>query len=157
LSAISKEKYLAFIFQNDKLIQKIIPESGPLNRFYSSLSNDALTDIVKFYGFNLERLDMENDISLLYILEKQFQTPQYEFSDPNYLLRQICGYDKPLLQSVNGVMASVNSMHGTESIDELYNWCKYKFISDKRYEEVLFHSEFDKYIVNKLISMKRKK
>lgn len=156
LSAISQEKYIAFIFQNDEIIKRILPESSPLNRFCSLLNSHELINIACSYGFKFEKLNMGYGICLVYILEKQFKMVQYTFSDPNPLLRRICQHDKSLLQSINGVMASVNNMYGEKSLDELYNWSKYKFISDQRYKEIISHPEFDKYIVNKLISMKIK-
>jgi hypothetical protein len=63
-----------------------------------------------------------------------------------------------MLQSINGVMAAVNSMYGKEgSVEELYNWSKYKFISDPNYKDIIEDKNFDRYIVNKIMSMKRKR
>ncbi|MCR5083366.1 MAG: hypothetical protein K6B15_07835, partial [Parasporobacterium sp.] len=108
-----------------------------------------------------QRVVLENDIILLYISEKVFEMPQYQYSEPNQLLHQICdnyGYDNRMLQSINGVMAAANSMHGKDCTDEeLYNWCKYKFITDPYYEEVVNDSDFEKYMVNKIICMRLKR
>ena len=87
--------------------------------------------------------------------------PKYTYTNPNILLRQICdfhGYDNKMLQSVNGVMAAANSAHGREySDEEMYNWCKYRFITDSCYMELVRDGNFDKYVVNKIISMKIKR
>lgn len=156
LSAISQEKYIALLFQDDKLIRSIVSGKSPLSKFNVLWNVDELMNILSLYGFEFQIVNMENNIGLYYILEKKFKMSEYIFSDPNILLRKICGADKVLLQSINGVMAAVNSMHGDEWLNELYNWSKYKFILDPRYKDVITHCDFDKYIVNKLISMKNK-
>lgn len=155
LSAFSDQKFAAFLFRGDELIRRIIPEEGPLRKLYVSNGIPEIIEIANLYGFKFEQIELGNDICLLYILEKQFQLPHYRYSDPNLLLRKICADDKSLLQSINGVMSLVNSQYGKKSLEELYNLCKYKFISNQRYKDVVCNPEFDKYIVNKLVSMKK--
>ena len=51
-----------------------------------------------------------------------------------------------------------NSEYGKRySDEELYNWCKYKFIIDTKYENFVSDERFDEYIVNKIASMKKKR
>lgn len=161
LDAITDNKYIAFLFQNDELIRGFYPEKSPLCRFYGSMGYEKIKKIVVSYGFDFQSIDLENNMVLLYISEKNFEMPKYTYTNPNILLRQICdfhGYDNKMLQSVNGVMAAANSAHGREySDEEMYNWCKYRFITDSCYMELVRDGNFDKYIVNKIISMKIKR
>ena len=161
LDVIAEKNYIAYLFQNNNLIRSFFSEKTPLCRIYGAKGYDTIYEIVKSYGFEFQRVVLENEMILLYISEKVFEMPQYPYSEPNLLLHQICdnyGYDKRMLQSINGVMAAANSMHGKDCTDEeLYNWCKYKFITDPYYEEVVNDSDFDKYMVNKIISMRLKR
>lgn len=161
LEAVTNDKYIAFVFQDDDLIKSFYSEKSPLLRIYGAMGYEAIHEIVTLYGFDFQSIDLENSMVLLYISEKKFEMPRYTYTNPNILLRQICdyhGYDKRMLQSVNGVMAAANSAYGKEySDEELYNWCKYKFIVDPYYEELVADRNFDKYIVNKIISMKLKR
>ncbi len=161
LDAITNNKYIAFLFQNDDLVRSFYSEKSPLRRIYGTMGYEAIHKIVISYGFDFQSIDLENDMVLLYISEKKFEMPKYTYTDPNILLRQICdnnGYDRRMLQSVNGVMAAANSMYGEEySDEELYNWCKYKFITDSFYKVLLEDEDFDRYIVNKIKSMKLKR
>lgn len=161
LDVITEKNYIAYLFQNNNLIRSFFSEKSPLCRMYGAKGYDAIYEIVKSYGFEFQRVVLENDIILLYISEKIFEMPQYPYSEPNILLHQICdnyGYDNRMLQSINGVMAAANSMYGKDCTDEeLYNWCKYRFITDPNYEEVVNDCDFDKYMVNKIISMRLKR
>ena len=161
LEAITNDKYIAFLFQKDELKRSFYSERSPLRRIYGTMGYETIRDIVILNGFDFQSIALEKDMVLLYISEKKFEMPKYVYTDPNILLRQICdyyGYDKQMLQSVNGVMAAANSMYGKEySDEELYNWCKYKFIVDSHYKELAEDRNFDRYIVNKIISMKLKR
>ncbi len=39
------------------------------------------------------------------------------------------------------------------SREELYNWIKYRFMTDKKFSEFFEHRYFEKYIVNKIDKM----
>lgn len=161
LNAITNDNYIAYLFYKNDVVRSFYSEKSPLCRFYGSMGYDAIREIVISYGFEFESIQLENNMFLLYISEKKFEMPRYTYSDPNILLKQICnyhGYDNHMLQSINGVMAAVNSMYGKEgSVEELYNWSKYKFISDPNYKDIIEDKNFDRYIVNKIMSMKRKR
>jgi len=58
-----------------------------------------------------------------------------------------------MLQSINGVLSGMNSTYKSASREELYNWVKYRFMTDERYQEFFVHPLFDKYIVNKINKM----
>ena len=72
------------------------------------------------------------------------------------MLKGICkelGYEREKLQSINGIMASANGMLKNASFEELYNWCKYRLITDLNCEEFVLHSYFEEYLVNKCKKM----
>ena len=57
-----------------------------------------------------------------------------------------------MLKSINGIVAGMNSSFKEASREELYNWIKYRFMTDKRFTEFFEHRYFEKYIVNKYLT-----
>ncbi len=161
LDSITENRYIAYLFDEDKLVETFYSEQSPLRRIYGSLGYEAIREILTTYGFEFQSIYFENGMVLLYISEKKFDMPEYEDIDPNLLLRQLCdihGYDTYMLQSINGVMSAANSQYGDKyTNEELYNWCKYRFISNTKYRSIVGDENFDRYIVNKIKSMKNKR
>lgn len=58
-----------------------------------------------------------------------------------------------MLQSINDVMASVNSMHKTASKEQLYHLAKVRYETDPKYQEFAEHSCFEQYISGKVTSL----
>lgn len=156
LSTISKENYISFIYQNKVLIKSIYSEKSPLIKFYKLLQYEDILRITKEFDFEYKIIDLGNDLIIIYILEKYFKPPIIEYSDPNDMLKKICNelwYEKENLYSINGIMSSANSMFKKASLDELYNWCKYRLITDPNCEEFVAHPDFERYLVNKCKKM----
>lgn len=127
--------------------------------FYNSLEYESIEKIVKANGFEYGNIESGNGDCLLYVKERMFSIPACEHCDPNNLLKYIVTelyWDddkKYMLQSINGVLSGMNSTYKSASREELYNWVKYRFMTDERYREFFVHPLFDKYIVNKINKM----
>ena len=58
-----------------------------------------------------------------------------------------------MLQSINGVMASINSMNKAASGGQLYHFAKVRFETDPKYKEFAEHHCFEQYISGKITSL----
>lgn len=159
LNSITEDNYIAFLYQGYELVRTFYSEKCPLLKL-CRVGYDVIENIADYYGLNYESVEFSNNIRLLVVTEKIFKLLDYSKEDPSIILKQICldvGYDRHMLQSINGIMGSINSMYGKEySVEELYNWCMYRFISDSRLAEFVAHKDFKKYIANKVFRMKNK-
>ena len=156
LSEISEDNYIAFVYFERKLLKVIYDEKSLLNKFYQLIGYEDIIEIADKYGFDYKKITIGNGFEMIYILEKEFIPPDVKYSDPNIMLKGICkeiGYEKEKLQSINGIMASANGMLKNASFEELYNWCKYRLITDLNCEEFVLHSCFEEYLVNKCKKM----
>lgn len=83
--------------------------------------------------------------------------------DPNLLLKNIVaelyweGNAQHMLQSINGVMASLNGTHKAVSREELYHLAKLKFETNPKYKNFVTHKDFEKYISSKSASLVAKR
>lgn len=83
--------------------------------------------------------------------------------DPNLLLKSIvpevylAENSQHMLQSIHGVIASINSTHKTASREELYHLAKLRFETDPKYEGFVAHKSFEKYISAKTASLFKKR
>ena len=58
-----------------------------------------------------------------------------------------------MLKSINGVAAGMNSSFKDSTRGILYNWLKYRFLTDEKFSKFVAHENFEKYIVNKIDKM----
>lgn len=158
------EKYAVYIIYDNQIVKRICDYSSPLSAIYVGLGIENILSICKYYRFDTLHLDLGNCYQIICIKEKVFSIPECRKCDPNLLLKrivsEICFYEdeKHMLQSINGVIASINGQYKTASRAELYNWTKYKFYMNPYYEDFCMHIDFETYIVNKIdkmISMRR--
>lgn len=70
-----------------------------------------------------------------------------------YLAQLVDRTPRSILQSINGMMASINSTHKTASQQELYHLAKVRFETDPRFESFSKHEYFEKYISGKTESL----
>lgn len=160
LDEISKSSYVAFIICGDDFIKAICDYKSPVKMFYRRLQCTELCNVAEAYGFNYEEIELEEEFRIVYIEEKYFTIPYVEKCDPNQLLKEIMKelYEdererRHVLQSINGIMASVNSMHSRDNREVLYNWAKYRFLTDENLSGFGKHRYFEKYLVNKIDKM----
>lgn len=73
LEAVTNDKYIAFVFQDDDLIKSFYSEKSPLLRIYGAMGYEAIREIVTLYGFDFQSIDLENSMVLLYISEKNLK------------------------------------------------------------------------------------
>lgn len=153
------ENYVVFLINDDAIIKTLCNNTSPLRMFYRGLGCTQIISIAKYYGFTCNHIQLSNAFSILYIKEKYFAVPECGACDPNKLLKSIVSelyWDdnmEHMLKSINGIVAGMNSSFKEASREELYNWIKYRFMTDKRFTEFFEHRYFEKYIVNKIDKM----
>jgi len=157
---ISDNNYVAYIICEDNIIKTLCCYDSPIRMFYHSLECGQICDIAKYYGFKYDEIALDGVYRIIYIQEKYFKIPKATFCDPNLLLKRIIKeiyYEEKegqfVLKSINGVVASINSTHKNATREEMYNWAKYRFLTDKNFEEFSEHKDFENYIVNKIDKM----
>ena len=153
------ENYVVFLINDDAIIKTLCNNTSPLRMFYRGLGCTQIISIAKYYGFTCNHIQLSNAFSILYIKEKYFAVPECGACDPNKLLKCIVSelyWDdnmEHMLKSINGIVAGMNSSLKKASREELYNWIKYRFMTDKKFSEFFEHRYFEKYIVNKIDKM----
>ncbi len=117
----------------------------------------ALYDHVKENFLDYGRISFSTDSCMLWIKEHWRGNHNSNFStDPNELLKIIVGelYEPEeahhMLQSINGVIASINSSHKTASEDQLYHFARIRYETDPKYKEFSEHHLFEQYLSEKI-------
>lgn len=153
------EKYAAYIIFDDKIVKRICDAGSPLSAIGYGLGIEDIFSACKHYNFDTVRIKLENSYEIIFIKEKVFVVSSYEKCEPNSLLKKIVNDIyfsediQHMLQSINGLISSINSMYHNGSREELYNWAKYKFYMNKKYKDFCEHPDFEKYIINKIDDM----
>lgn len=153
------ETYAVYIICDNQIVKRLCDYSNPLSTFYAGLGVDNILSICNYYSFDAVHMTLGCSYELISIKEKVFTIPKCKRCDPNSLLRSIvydicsCEEAKHVLQSINGVISSINSQYRDASREELYNWTKYRFYTNSKYEVFCEHPDFETYIVNKIDKM----
>lgn len=153
------DKYVIFIICNGEVIRVLCQNNSPLRMFYRGLEYKKIMQIAKYNELIYKYERLSKSYSILYVKERVFNVPKSIFCDPNRLLKSIvrelyCDDEaEHMLKSINGVVAGMNSSFIKSTREELYNWLKYRFLTDERFSEFVEHENFEKYIVNKIDKM----
>lgn len=118
---------------------------------------ESLYDYIQQYFIDFGRIDFAPESCLLWVKEhrRTNSTPNVN-TNPNELLKRIVDeiYDPQIahhmLQSINGVMAGINSSHKTASAEELYHFAKVRYETDPHYKQFSEHHLFEQYISGKV-------
>lgn len=126
---------------------------------------ESLYDYIQQYFIDFGRIDFAPESCLVWVKEhRRTNSTSNINTNPNELLRMIVDeiYDpqiaRHMLQSINGVMASINSKYKTASAEELYHFAKVRYETDPHYKEFSEHYLFEQYIsgkVSRLIASRR--
>lgn len=160
------ENYLFFIICGDQIVKRVCDNSSTISTIYPHLGIDNILATCRYHSIDSSVIELEYSYKLVVIKEKVFVVPDCLKTDPNKLLKNIVDdiywydYQKRdhMLKSINGLIASINGQYKDKSRDEIYNWAKYKYYLNFKYEEFCVHPEFETYIVNKIdrmISMRK--
>ena len=127
---------------------------------------DHYDDIDELYGYiksnfySYGRLDFSQDSCMLWVKECwRGDTISNTYIDPHEWLKIIVDElylpekAQHMLQSINGVMANINSTHKKASKEELYHFAKVKYETDPKYQEFAKHPCFEQYISGKVESL----
>lgn len=121
---------------------------------------DGIYDYIQSNFYSYGRLDFSPDSCMLWVKECwRGDTISNTSIDPNELLKMIVNdlylpkKTQYMLQSINGVMASINSMHKTASKEQLYHLAKVRYETDPKYQEFAEHSCYEQYISGKVTSL----
>lgn len=153
------ERYAVYIICNGKIIKRICDHTKPISTVCYGIGIDNILSTCRYYRFDTIHMDLGESYEIIFVKEKVFEIPSCEKCEPNSLLKEIVRdiwfYEDAhyMLQSINGLISSVNGTHHNGSREELYNWSKYKFYMNSKYEEFCQHPDFEKYIINKIDSM----
>ena len=121
---------------------------------------ESLYDYIQKYFIDFGRIDFTPKSCLVWVREhwRADSVPDVN-ANPNELLKRIVNeiYDPQIahhmLQSINGVMASINSTHKTASKEELYHLAKVRYETDPDYKEFSEHYLFEEYISGKVLRL----
>lgn len=132
---------------------------------YSNI--DSLYNYIQDNFLDYGKMIFSSDSCMLWI--KEHWRENYfvnNTTDPNQLLKIIVeelyveGKSHYMLQSINGVISNINSMHKTASEDELYRYAIVRYETDPKYKEFSEHYLFKEYLsakVTRLVSQRRTK
>lgn len=155
------ENYSFFILYNDEIVKRVCDYSSTISTLYPYLGIDNILATCRYYSIDSRVIDLDYSYKIVAIKERVFKIPSCPKTDPNRLLKQIVNdiywYDDEerdhMLKSINGLIASINSQYKEANREELYNWAKYKYYLNPKYEKFCIHSKFETYIVNKIDRM----
>lgn len=121
---------------------------------------DALYDCIRSSFYSYGRFDFLPDSCMLWVKECwRGDTISNTRVDPNELLKMIVDdlylpkESRYMLQSINGVIASINSTHKTASREQLYHLAKLRYETDPKYQKFAEHPCFEQYISAKVASL----
>lgn len=158
------DKYYVVI-QLGELFFRHFRHSETVIRMYDHYDNiEEMYDYIQQNFYDYGRIDFLPGFTMLWVKEcwRGNNISDAEI-DPNELLKIIVTELYPpdishhMLQSINGIMASINSTHKTASRDQLYHFAKVRFETDPKYTYFAEHYYFDKYISGKTASLIRKR
>lgn len=153
------ENYAFFILHEDSIVKRVCDNSSTLCTLYPYFGLNNLLATCKYYSIDTCVMDVGYNYKIVSIKERVFQIPKCQKVDPNLLLKRIVNdiyWDDErdhMLKSINGLIASINSQYKNASREELYNWAKYKYYLNPKYDDFCMHSDFETYIVNKIDKM----
>ena len=153
------DKYVIFIIHDDEVIRVLCKRDSPLRMFYRGLGYKKIMQIAKYNELIYKYECLSESYAILYVKEKVFNVPECTFCDPNKLLKMIVSElywgdeGEHMLKSINGVAAGMNSSFKDSTRGILYNWLKYRFLTDEKFSKFVAHENFEKYIVNKIDKM----
>ena len=121
---------------------------------------DSLYSYIQDNFYCYGRLDFSPDSCMLWVKEcwrgDNFLITQV---NPNDLLKRIVAElylpenSDHMLHSINGVIASINSMNKNAPTGQLYHLAKVRFETDPKYKEFAEHCCFEQYISGKISSL----
>lgn len=155
------ENYSFFIVCDKEIVKRVCDYSSTISTIYPYLGIDNILATCKYYKLDTCVIELEDLYKIVAIKERVFKIPNCQKTDPNKLLKKIMNdiywYDDDkrnyMLKSINGLISSINSQYKEANRDEMYNWAKYKYYLNSKYEEFCAHSKFETYIVNKIDQM----
>ena len=148
------EPYVCVLFQNNQKLKKICSHQTSIKTYCSDFY-DFINVMEKYYEpYNIIE---DGEYKLAVVKESVFYPPDVLFTDPNLLLKKITAEiyvdAHKMLQKINAIVSSANSVNKTASENQIYSILKHRFALDDSLESFYTHPDFDNYLVNKIRSM----
>ncbi len=147
--------YCCHIFENEKHLRCVTHLDSKLYTYcqdYNVLIETLEKNDLDYYEIKSE------EYKLVFIKEEMIDLIDVSTTNPNTLLKSIVQDIYPdnftkMLQSINGVVANINSKKKSADLKLLYNIVRLRFAGDYNMIDFFNHSDFDTYVINKIKSM----
>lgn len=161
---ILREKYYVIVKIGDVFLRHFRHSDTAIRMYDQNDNIDDLYDYIRRHFYYYGRIELANDSCILWVKECwRGDRITSTKMDPNALLKRIVeDLYRPedslhMLQSFNGAMSSINSMHKNASQEELYHLAKVRFETDPKFKTFARHEYFEEYISGKTVSLIEKR